>query len=189
MGAPFDPPPRYLQRVGVPGSRPPITARQSGKLEVGKIFGTGNTERCSEKKLKLVTLLVSGLLLIGCGVMLPPASELAPLGLTECTNSGALGWVNVDVLGTRDEKGTVAHERKHMEQIRRFPDCAAFNVWYRANTAEAEAEAFCEEIKTDTQNEYLTRDGAIARYGRWLAGYDVGMTPMQAEALLRRICP
>jgi hypothetical protein len=135
-----------------------------------------------------ILVAVTSCSILGNSIAKPDAEDLPALGMTECTPVGPIAWVNVDVLGTPDEKGTIAHEKKHVEQIRRFPSCAAFEAWFRENQLLAEAEAFCEEVYDDVRKERRTQEQAIARYGRWLAGYAVGVTQREGEALLRKVC-
>jgi len=137
-----------------------------------------------------ISVAISSCAILGGAVTTFPDAETLPaLGLTECDPIwGPISWVNVDVLDTPDEKGTVLHERKHAEQVRRFPNCGSFGAWYRANVLEAEAEAFCQEIYDDVRKERFTYDAAIVRYGRWLAGYVHGTPPAHTEQLLRKTC-
>lgn len=84
------------------------------------------------------------LALLACA---PKATGMARLdnrlGQAFCTANGPRAMVDIDVIESADSAFVKQHERMHMEQIRRFPTCRAFEVWYVVNTAEAEAEAFC----------------------------------------------
>lgn len=65
------------------------------------------------------------------------------LGQTWCTPTGPRATVDIDVIEGPDSAFVKKHERKHMEQVRRFPTCRDWYVWYVVNAADAEAEAFC----------------------------------------------
>jgi hypothetical protein len=115
------------------------------------------------------------------------------MGFTYCNNNQAVAWINVSVLGTVDEEGTIAHERKHMEQINRFDArCEIFEVWFIANRLEAEAEAFCEDVKIEMRPDFLyplEREEAIEKYAKWLRTYrDPPLDKKDAIKLLEKFC-
>lgn len=112
------------------------------------------------------------------------------LGFTYCTSSGPAAFVNVNTLDTPDFMGTVMHERKHKEQIRRFPNCEAFRVWVTSegNGARMEGEAFCEEVRLETP--VYGYQLSLYKYAEWLAyGYPhFKLTTESATALMKEWC-
>lgn len=194
--------PKSLQRMGLRAQKAP---RPWGPPTGADAGATGSVRNSAKSKFQknlekfgrevvraAYVLLISGLVascsLLGGAVSLPDVEQLPALGVTECTPQGPIAWVNIDVLGTPDEKGTIEHERVHVQQIRRFANCAEFESWYLANRLQAEAEAFCAEVYDDVRKERRTYQAAIERYGRWLAGYEAGVTQRQGEELLRKVC-
>ena len=87
------------------------------------------------------------------------------LGYTECTSRGPRAWVNVRVIDTDDMMPIVAHERKHMEQMRRFESCAAFKTYSRTHQRELESEEFCAAAAAHPRG----LDFGINKYAHWLA--------------------
>lgn len=116
------------------------------------------------------------------------------LGYSYCYGVGTpAGWLNVNVYGTQDELGTVLHERKHMEQVKRIGLCNLYNAWIEIpeNRIESEAEAFCEEVRLEQKYPFnLSREAAIAKYARWMSnGYpQFRMTPDSAAVRLGKYC-
>jgi hypothetical protein len=199
--------PKSLQRMGLRAEKAPRPWGPPTGADAGATGSVRNPQKSKFQKnlekigqevvraayLFVISALVASCGLLGGAIALPDPEELPALGMTECytRRDGVpypVAWINADVLKGPDEEGTVAHERKHSEQVRRFPNCGSFQMWYQSNMADAEAEAFCEEIRVDVKENYRTRDEAFKRYGRWLAGYNVGLTEQQAEALLRKTC-
>ena len=92
------------------------------------------------------------------------------LGFTVCDRGQGLGFVAVRALGTAQERGTIAHEKKHMEHIDRLGSCALYAAWIAQHRAEAEAEAFCEDVKSDIMPpRNWGREQAQHTYARWMA--------------------
>jgi hypothetical protein len=110
------------------------------------------------------------------------------MGVTYCVNDEPIAFINLRVLGTIDEKSTIAHERKHVEQIMRFDNCILFEAWFLRHEIEAEAEAFCEDIKVETSPtfpERITRMKAINKYAEWLRTYK--SPPITTQAAIQAI--
>lgn len=65
------------------------------------------------------------------------------LGFTVCNNGQGYAFI-VAGLSEMARRDTEAHERKHVEQIARFPSCEAFDKFVRVekNNMEIEAEAY-----------------------------------------------
>jgi hypothetical protein len=64
-------------------------------------------------------------------------------GVTFCRDNGSVAFVRAG-LSAMDAVGTMAHEQKHLEQHGRFPNCRAFEAYYRTpkGMLAIEAEAF-----------------------------------------------
>ena len=127
----------------------------------------------------------------GCaGRTLPNAPQRPQVswGETYCTPIGPVSWLNLDLVGTVEFDGTVAHERKHVEQILRFDSCRSFEAWYLTSQADAEIEAYCEQIKVDTRRG-ATRDASILRYARWLSFYEhVQQNTAEIIGMMQKAC-
>lgn len=131
------------------------------------------------------------LALFGCGpskIILSPFPPPSVLGFTYCHKDGPGAFINVTLIRDGgDVIGTMAHELKHVEQMRRFKDCASFMEWANVNPR-VEAEAFCEEVKLETP--IFGRELSIIKYGEWLSlGYPrFALSQLAAESLLREFC-
>jgi hypothetical protein len=117
------------------------------------------------------------LLVFGCATATPhPATEKEEpyydyLGFTVCERGRTSFFINGRTLGTKDEKGTILHEQKHMEQIARLGNnCMLWEKYRELHGADTEAEAFCEEVKLEQGEPWnLSRMAALTKYARWLA--------------------
>lgn len=112
-------------------------------------------------------------------------------GWSYCYNDQPVGWVNIKLIGTPDEVGTIAHERMHGQQMLRQGTCERYSVWLATHRAEAEAEAFCEEVKIESAPPFtMSRGGAKLKYGAWLArAYpQFGLNIADAIQLLNKFC-
>jgi hypothetical protein len=107
------------------------------------------------------------------------------LGYTACDKwNRPAGWLNVNVHGTEDEDGTVEHERRHVEQLSRGPNCYLAQFWLGMNQLHYEAEAFCEDVKVDIARG-IERDSAMSKYANWLRFYPA--TPISLDSAITRL--
>ena len=112
-------------------------------------------------------------------------------GWSHCVNDEPVAWINIRIIGTPDEATTVAHELMHGKQMRRQGTCVQYAAWLSVHRAEAEAEAFCEEVMLETRPPYsLTLGAAKVKYANWLSrGYpQFNLTPADALGLLNGFC-
>lgn len=140
--------------------------------------------------------LAIALLLCSCVKQPPPVPaqqnvmQIDPtwLGFTTCTDGQSASWINTRIVGTPNEVTTIAHEKKHIEQQARFPNCEIAIAAYHAAVILFEAEAFCEEVKIEQNPPYsLSYDEAKNKYIRWLSG-GYGFSADSASKTISRFC-
>lgn len=95
-----------------------------------------------------------------------------------------------DTVHVDQENPIVAHEHKHKEQMRRFPNCRAAYEGYRDNRIELEAEAYCSaaQVYHREHPKETTLDGAIYQYAQWLKNYDPHLTLGEAVIAIKEYC-
>jgi hypothetical protein len=126
-------------------------------------------------------------LLLSLFLLLIQQSVVAPLGTTGCDTHGVgVAYIRLDVLGSIEEGPVIAHERKHLEQIKRFASCGEWQRWYSENTVEAEAEAFCAAAKAAVKPDF-TLGGAVGKYAHSMAAA-FGISFGQALLLIDAHC-
>lgn len=134
--------------------------------------------------LALLLLIVGCLLLLNCAprVVVPHGI----LGLTLCDDDQPIALINVNAIGTAEERGTIAHEKRHIAQASRFPNCQMWEAWYNSHVAEAEAEAFCADAKAGNEPKSVE----IEKYASWLASpvYHLHISTDSARTLINGYC-
>lgn len=123
------------------------------------------------------------------------------LGYTQCTEVidpvtrrhriEPVSWLNERIYDDRAEADvTIAHERVHQAQMKRFNRCRDAYEWYGANTIAAEAEAFCESARVfaKAKPKETTLAGAVYKYAHWLKQYQLGTNHADAIAAIQEFC-
>ena len=113
----------------------------------------------------------------------------APLGFVSCEGKPVI-YLNANILNTPDEALTLAHEKKHVEQYRRYKSCEEADIAYMRDRINFEAEAFCEEVKMEQLPPYnATEQFARYKYASWLASGGYGpITLDSAYKAIGRYC-
>jgi hypothetical protein len=115
-----------------------------------------------------------------------------PAGFTTCSGDEHVAYIRTDVARGPHAAIVIAHEDKHLEQMRTIGDCDAWNRWLKVpeNRANAEAAAFCvSSIVARRMGVFETMDAAVGAHARQLAGYrQLNLTVDSATSLIRKFC-
>jgi hypothetical protein len=134
------------------------------------------------------------LMLAGCvrPFALDSDPSVLPAGFTACAGNEHVAYIRTDVARGPHAAIVIAHEDKHLEQMRTIGNCDDWNRWLKNpdNRANAEAAAFCvSSLVARRMGVFDTMDEAVDAHARQLATYrQLNLSVDSARSLIRKFC-